>query len=71
MNVLELKEMLNKYPDDMEIITDRYSDYDLVEIDQWSIEKAVRKDGYIMRAHSTMSAENKKTEKEYLHLIGN
>lgn len=26
MNVGELKEMLNSYPDDMEIITERYSD---------------------------------------------
>lgn len=71
MNVGELKKMLDQYPDDMEILNDRYSDYDLVQESDWSVVKAVPQGQYIMRSHPTMSAENKAKEKEYLHLLGN
>lgn len=71
MNVKDLKNMLENYPDDMEVLNGRYSDYDLVEEDQWSVVKAVPKDGYVMRSHPTMSEENKVNEKEYLYLWGN
>ena len=71
MNVAQLKLMLNKYPDAMEIINERCSDYDLVKEDEWSVVKGVDKDGYIMRSHETMSDENKKNMKEYLLLKGN
>lgn len=71
MNVGELKKMLEQYPDDMDIITDRCSDYAQIELDGWSTVKAVPKDFYWMRSHPTMSEENKMKEKEYLHLSGN
>lgn len=71
MNVGELKKMLEKYPEEMEILNQRYSDYDLVEEEEWSVVKAVPKDGYVMRSHPTMNDENKAQEKEYLFLVGN
>ena len=71
MNVGDLEKMLKQYPKDMEILNSRYSDYDLVTEDDWSVVKAVQKGGYWMRSHPTMSAENVAGEKEYLHLLGN
>ena len=71
MNVSDLKKMLNKYPDDMEILNGRYSDYEIISEDEWSLVKGVDKDGWVMRYHATMSEENKKAEKEYLCLAGN
>jgi hypothetical protein len=73
MNVGELKKMLEKYPDDMEILNSRYSDYELVDESDWSVVEAVPQEscGYVMRSHLTMSAENKAKAKKYLHLLGN
>jgi hypothetical protein len=71
MNVGELKKMLEQYPDDMEILNDRCSDYDIVELEDWSVVKAVPNDFYYMRSHPTMSKENREKEREYLHLAGN
>lgn len=73
MNVGELKKMLEKYPDDMEILNERYSDYAMISEDEWSIVKGVEtgKDSWVMRSHPTMSEENKRREKEYLSLVGN
>lgn len=71
MNVAELKKMLEKYPDDMEIIHTYYSDYDSITEEKWSVLKAVHTDnGWIMRSHPTMSEEHKLKEKEYLYLEG-
>ncbi len=69
MNVGELKKMLENYPDDMEILHDRYSDHEIVTEKDWSIVKGVEKDGWVMRSHQTMSAENKRLEKSYLLLF--
>jgi len=71
MNVGELKKMLEQYPDDMEILNERWSDYSIVLESEWTVVKAVPQGCYIMRSHPTMSAENKAKEKEYLHLFGN
>ncbi len=72
MNVGNLKRMLNKYPDDMVIITERHSDYAVIEQSEWSVVKAVPgNDGWLMRSHPTMSEENKGKEKEYLLIEGN
>jgi hypothetical protein len=71
MNVGELKKMLEQYPDDMEILNDRCSDYDLVKLEDWSVVEAVPQGFYVMRAHPTMSDENKAKAKKYLHLVGN
>ncbi len=71
MTVGELISMLIKYPPDMELIVDRYSDYTTIEENEWSVVKAVPTEYGAMRAHQTMSADNKLKEKEYLHLKGN
>ncbi len=71
MNVKELKELLEKYPDDMEIIYEIHSDYELLEAEDIKIVPAVTKGAWIMRSHRTMSAENKRNEKEYLGFPGN
>ena len=71
MNVGELNKMLEKYPDDMEVLNGRYSDYEIISEDEWSVVKGVDKDGWVMRSHPTMTEENKALEKEYLYLEGN
>lgn len=71
MNVGDLKKMLEQYPDDMEILNGRHSDYVLISEDEWSVVKGVPNDGWVMRSHRTMSEENKKKECEYLYLEGN
>lgn len=72
LTVKRLKEVLGKFPDDMEVIFDRCSDYDDMHEDDIYVVKAVRNEsGWIMRSHPTMSDENKKAEKEYLHFPGN
>jgi hypothetical protein len=68
MNVGELKKMLEKYPDDMEIIINRCSDYGIVEENCCEIRKGVPTNYGVMRSHSTMSEENKHNEKNYLYL---
>lgn len=77
MNIGDLKKLIIDWnlPDDMEILNDRCSDYDLVEESDWSIIEAVSQNGkhggWFMRAHPTMSEENKSKCKQYLHLKGN
>lgn len=71
MNVLELREFLTHYPDDMEIVNDRYSDYAIIQKEDWSIVWGVEKQGWVMQSHPTMSKENKLAEKAYLRLLGN
>jgi len=72
MNVGELRTMLEQYPDDMEILNERHSDYGRVLRSDWSVVMAVpNSEFWVMRSHDTMSAENKALEKAYLHLSGN
>ena len=71
MTVGELKKFLEQFPDDMEFITARYSDYVAVEEGDFSLVSAVQKGGWLMRSHPTMSQENKDAERKYLHLRGN
>jgi hypothetical protein len=71
MNVGDLKKMLEQYPDDMEIVNRRHSDYEIIKLDDWSVIKGVENEGWVMRSHPTMSEENKQKEKEYLYLEGN
>lgn len=71
MNVGDLKKMLEKYPDDMIVLNSRYSDYEIVEEEDWSVVRAVPKDFYVMRAHPTMSEENMSKAQDFLHLMGN
>lgn len=71
MNVSELKKMLDNYPNDMEILNGRYSDYQIIKESEWSVIKGVGRDGWVMESHPKMSAENKEKEKSYLYLEGN
>lgn len=71
MNVGQLKKMLEQYPEDMEILNGRCSDYEIISEDEWSVVQGVAKEGWVMRSHPTMSAENKSQEKSYLYLSGN
>ena len=71
MNVGQLKKMLEQYPDDMEILNRRYSDYQIISEGEWHVVQGVEKDGWVMRSHPTMSEENKRKEKSYLYLEGN
>ena len=71
MNVKELKKMLERYPDDMEIVNERYSDYQVIQEGDWAVVKGVDKDGWVMQSHPTMSEANKAAEKRYLALLGN
>jgi len=71
MTVIEMRRMLEKYPDDMEVLNGRCSDYGVVMEDEWYIVQGVPTDYGVMRSHDTMSAENKAKEKDYLYLEGN
>lgn len=71
MNVGQLKKMLEQYSDEMEIINGRYSDYQIISENEWSVVMGVDKNGWVMRSHPTMSQENKDNEKAYLYLEGN
>ena len=66
MNVGELKKIFEQYPEDMELLVERWSDY--APVKEVSVIRGVKKDGWVMRSHPTMSEENKAQEKEYLFL---
>lgn len=71
MNVGELKQMLTQYPDDLDIVNERFSDWAIIQAVDWSIVTGVDKNGWVMRSHPTMSEANQAKEKTYLHLYGN
>lgn len=75
MTVKQLIEMLQKYPSDMQVVTSRYSDWQIINETEWEIIKGVNKpniySNHVMQSHKTMSQENKDKEKEYLALEGN
>jgi hypothetical protein len=68
MNVGDLKKALEQYPDDMDILVEEHSDYIFLNHELCSIIEAVDQSGYVMRAHPTMSEENKAKTKKYLLL---
>jgi hypothetical protein len=69
MKKKDLVELLSKYPDDIEIVVAQYSDY--VKLDESSVYEvdAVDKGCWVMRAHNSMSEENKQQQKSFL-LVG-
>jgi len=71
VNVKELKEILAQYPDDMEILYRLYSDYEMLNADDISVVEAVDQNGYWMRTHPTMSADNQSRKSTYLLFPGN
>jgi hypothetical protein len=70
MNVGELKKFLEQYPDELEVVDDRYSDCFIIDRNSFSLIKGVDQGSYVMRAHPTMSADNKAREKTYLLIRG-
>lgn len=66
MKVSELIEKLQGYNQDLEVITDVFSDYDTIT--QVKIIFAVPQNGYIMREHKSMSPENNAKLQGYLYL---
>ncbi len=68
MTVSELIEMLKKYPSDMEVVTDVYSDYACISENSCKVLMAVKTNDYVMRSHPTMGEEYKENEKEFLYL---
>lgn len=66
MNVKDLKDHLQQYPDEMEIITRIYSDYQILSVEGVDMIKAVDKGYYVMQTHETMSEDNKLKEKQYI-----
>lgn len=71
MNVRELKQALEQYPDDMEVLYCLHSDFERMEADDISTVEAVDQNGYWMRTHRTMSADNQARKKTYLLFPGN
>lgn len=67
MTVLELKILLTTLPDDMEVVTPRRSDYDLVEYGM--VVEAVKMPEWYMRAHNSMD-EKFKSRLQKCFLIG-
>lgn len=67
MNVKELKELLNQFDDNLEILYARHSDFEEMNALQWNVTNAVdMQSTWFMRSHPTMSQENKNNEKQYL-----
>jgi len=71
MTVKELREFLELFPDDLEIVYKLYSDYEELKGEDIEMVSAVNNGSYVMRSHNTMSEENKKKEKKYLCFPGN
>lgn len=71
MKVHELIKFLQTQPQDMEVVNERMSDYQIIDVSEWSVVEGVAQDGWVMRSHPTMSEANKEKEKKYLCLSGN
>ncbi len=71
MKVKELREFLKDFPDEYEVLNERYSDMSIIKEDDFSLVAGVSKGDWVMRYHPTMSKENKANSKEYLLLRGN
>lgn len=68
MNVKELKELLQKFPDDMEIVYNCHSDFSPYDSEPETTE-LVPQSGWYMSPHPTMSTENKSKLRTYLVLV--
>lgn len=68
LTIGKLKEIIKDLPDDLPCITDRYSDYSLVTVDEPKVVEAVNQGFYIMRAHPSMSEENLENKKKYFYM---
>ena len=73
MNVGELKKMLEKYPDDMDVITNRYRDniFEIIHEDEWSVIDGWESKNEIIPSSITWkTAGDQLKEKSYLYLYG-
>ena len=66
MTVRDLIDKLRMYDQDLEVITDEYSDY--THVTTVGGLKGVNKGDWIMRSHSSMSEDNKKNEQLFLYI---
>ena len=84
MTIKELKEFLEQFPEDMEILETRYSDFISMKVESWGKIKAIdvrNNRGYIMHYPSydwrlkdpkyKAEIESVGKVKEYVHFIGN
>ena len=71
MTINQLIEYLQTFPPELEVLERRYSDYDLMEKDNWHIVQAVNKGYYRMRTHYSLTEEDKAKAKNYLLFEGN
>ena len=71
MNVKQLKEHIEQYPDDMKVLFCQYSDYVTLNAEDIFTQKGVDKGSYVMRHHETMSEDNHAKCTEYLVFPGN
>lgn len=74
MNVKELREYLTQFPDEMEVIITRYSDYELLAPDGCiSVRKGLEVGGtaWITRWHPSMDALKQAMARDYLLIHGN
>jgi hypothetical protein len=73
MNVKELREYLAQFPDEMKVITTRYSDYELFVPDESiSVEKGLEMGGtaWITRWHPSMDELKQAMARDYLLIRG-
>ena len=70
MNVKGLKELLEKYPDELEILTTRMSDYIQMAPEDIQVIKAVPEEHWVMRSHPTMNEESRSKEQSFLYFEG-
>ena len=73
MTVKELRDYLQQFPDDMQVLETRMSDLGPMDIANWGtidgIEKVSGSFGWVQRVHQ-LSAENRALLKTYLHFAG-
>ena len=73
MTVKELIELLQQFPSELEVLEQRYSDFQLMESKNWHLIEALpipSQESYI-KYHSTMNEEQKFALKTYLLFEGN
>lgn len=66
MKVRSLINLLSLFDEEMEVMTDQYSDY--ASVGTARVISAVPQEAWIMRSHPTMSKESKEKEKEFLYI---
>lgn len=74
MTIKELIEELRRYPEDLQVLYRRYSDYMYMERDDITIGPAVvlrPSDGWLTRVHPSMTPKELATKRDYLIFPGN